>query len=66
MTPFDAWYAREVEAKLPADFPEQLRVAGKNEAAKVWNAALEAVKTHQSENGSTMPFQFTLRILRVK
>lgn len=41
MTPFDSWYAANVEANLPKDFPAHLRVAGKAEAAKVWNAALD-------------------------
>lgn len=42
MTPFDSWYAAHVEPNLPKDFPPQLRAAGKAEAAKVWNAALDA------------------------
>ena len=43
MTPFDSWYAANVEPNLPKDFPPQLAKAGKAEAAKVWNAALEVV-----------------------
>ena len=43
MTPFDSWYAANVEPNLPKDFPSQLAKAGKAEAAKVWNAALEVV-----------------------
>ena len=56
MTPFDSWYAANVEAKLPADFPPQLRAAGKAEAAKVWNAALDAVQQSPlHQDGAPVP-----------
>jgi hypothetical protein len=65
VTPFDAWYAANIEANLPADIPPQLAHAGKAQAAKVWNAALQAVATHQHENGPETTTAFSLRVLRV-
>jgi hypothetical protein len=44
MTAFDNWYAREVEAKLPVNFPPELAQVAKGEAARVWNGALHEVE----------------------
>ena len=41
MTPFDSWYAANIEPNLPKDLPPQLAKAGKAQAAIVWNAALD-------------------------
>lgn len=49
VTPFDIWYAANVEAALPADLPPQLAKAGKEQAAKVWNAALDAFQIAADE-----------------
>ena len=40
MTPFDTWYAENVERFLPADYPKNLREVGKQQSAKIWNAAI--------------------------
>jgi hypothetical protein len=73
MTPFDLWYAREVESKLPADFPPQLAKAGKVEAAKVWNAAIDAMRSVERTmlrtadwKGDQKVFQEELESLRAR
>jgi hypothetical protein len=45
VTPFDTWYAENVERFLPADYPKNLREVGKQQAAKIWNAALDKAIT---------------------
>jgi hypothetical protein len=49
MSAFDQWYAANVEAQLPKDFPPQLRAAAKAEGAKIWNAALDECEKQISE-----------------
>lgn len=48
MTPFDSWYATNVASQLPADYPPHLAKAGKEQAAQVWNAALDAALEEES------------------
>lgn len=42
MTPFDSWYAANIEPSIPTDAPKEARVAAKSSAANIWNAALDA------------------------
>lgn len=40
---FTEWYAQNVEPTLPNDIPSQLREAAREQMARCWNAALDAV-----------------------
>ena len=62
MTPFDSWYAANVEPNLPKDFPPQLAKAGKAEAAKVWNAAIEKAASSDVHIDFIIPAECTPRV----
>ena len=46
MTPFDDWWTENIGSKLPADLPSGFAEAGRMQAAKVWNAAIDAALRH--------------------
>jgi hypothetical protein len=43
MTPFESWYATNIAATLPKDFPPQLAEQAKASMKACWNAAIDAV-----------------------
>jgi hypothetical protein len=43
VNPFESWYATNIEANLPSDVPPQVREVAKEQAAQIWNAAIQQV-----------------------